>query len=90
MKDIIGRTSETIAGKTEVSREIATLIAGKKMEQRIMTIVPLGIILFLKLSSPSFLAPLYHNPLGVIIMTVCLAVYLVAVKLSGKIMRIEV
>ena len=90
MRDIMTSTARTIGEKVEVTRDIETMIAGKKMEYRIMSIVPPGIICFVNLSSPGFLGVLYHNPLGMVIMTLCLCGYLFALKMSKKIMKIEV
>lgn len=90
MKSIIAATSDTIAQKVEVSKEIETMVAGKKMEQKIMTVVPLGIIFFVRFSSPSFLNVLYGNLLGVIIMTICLAAYYLSVRLGERILDIKV
>jgi len=70
--------------------EIKVLIRGKQYEQRIMEIVPLGIIAYLKLSSGSFIMVLYHNLLGIIIMTGCLLAYILSVIISEKICSIEI
>ena len=90
LRDIISATTETIAEKAEVTKEIETMVAGKRMEQKIMTVVPLGIIFFMKVTSPGFLDVLYGNPIGIAIMTVCLGAYLASVKMAEKILLIEV
>ncbi len=90
MKSIIAATSDTISEKAEVMAEIETMVAGKRMEQKIMTVVPLGIICFVKLTSPGFLEVLYNNPLGNIIMSICMVAYFAAVKLGERILAIEV
>lgn len=36
------------------------MVSQKKFESKIMAIAPLGITLFLKMSSPDFVAPLYE------------------------------
>jgi len=87
---VIQTTCNTIGDKIEIKREIKTLITAKKFEADIMKLIPFGILLYLMLSSPGFLNPLYHNILGVIIMTVLLGVYLGAYLLTEKIMAIEV
>ena len=66
------------------------MVAGKRMEQKIMTVVPLGIICFVKVTSPGFLDVLYGNPVGMAIMTVCMASYFAAVKMGERILSIEV
>ncbi|RKI43722.1 type II secretion system protein F [bacterium D16-51] len=81
--------AEKIGEKIEVKREIHTMIAGKKMEGRIMNMIPPGIILYFWLSSPGFLDCLYKAS-GRMVMTVLLALYLLAYWWSGKISDIQV
>ncbi len=90
MKKIISDTISQITEKLEVEREIRTAISSKRLEQRIMNVVPIGILLYLKLASPGYLAPLYDNAAGIVIMAVSLGVYASAWLLSEKIVRIEV
>lgn len=87
---IIKNTASAISDKIEVEREIQTVISGKKLEQRIMCAMPYGIILYLKLASPQFIVPLYGNPVGISIMTVCLLIYLAANYLAKRIVNISV
>lgn len=87
---IIRSTSNTINDKVEVKREIITMLAGKKYEAGIMKVIPLAIILYLSVSSPGFLEPLYHNVLGIAIMSILLLIYLGAYMLSEKIIAIEI
>ena len=46
--EVIKNTSDTIREKVEIQNEIENLISGKKFEQKIMSIVPFGLVLFLK------------------------------------------
>ncbi len=87
---VIRSTSTTLSDKLEVKREILTLISAKKLEAEIMKTIPLGIIAYLSLSSPDFLTPLYHNPLGITLMSVLLLLYLAAAQAVDKIISIEV
>lgn len=87
---IMQRTSRTIADKIEIQRDIRTLITAKRLEGKIMTVIPFGIILYLWAGSPGFLDPLYHNLFGCIFMTVLLVVYFAASMLSEKLMDIAI
>ena len=88
--NVIKITSNIISDKIEVKREIITLIAAKRLEANIMKLIPLMILIYLSVSSPGFLNPLYHNILGVIAMTSFLLCYLGAYLLIDKIVAIEV
>ena len=87
---IIRSTGNTIADKIEVKREILTLITAKKFESNIMNIIPFCIILYLRVFSPGFLNPLYHNLFGFIFMSILLMVYYAVYLIAQKIINIEV
>ena len=87
---IIRTTGKTIGDKIEIKREIKTLITAKKFEAKIMNVIPLGIILYLLVTSPGFLDPLYHNLMGMLTMTVALIAYGAAYIWTEKIMDISV
>lgn len=81
--------AEKISEKIEVRREIQTIIAGKRMEGRIMNLIPLGIILYFWLCSPGFLDCLYqHSGRG--FMTILLVLYVIAYRWSEKVSDIKV
>ena len=50
--------------KMEVEEEIETLITAKKLEERIMMVMPYGIIFYLRVTNGEFLEILYHNALA--------------------------
>lgn len=87
---ILKNTVQMIGEKIEVEREIQTLLAAKKLEFNVMCIIPLGMVLYMRMAFPEFLTVLYGSIVGVILMSVCLAVYGFAWRLGTKIIRIEV
>ncbi len=87
---IIKNTASIIRQKGEVEAQIQTVISGKKMEQRIMSIMPFGMIAYLKLTSPEMIGALYGNILGIIVMTVCLVLYTISFVMAEKIVNISV
>lgn len=87
---IIRKAIQNLCEKMEVEAEIQVLLAAKKMEFYIMTVVPIGILLYMKLSFPEFMAVLYGNLLGMTVMTGCLGIYGVAYYLGQRILKIEV
>lgn len=87
---VIKISSSIISDKIEVKREIKTLITAKRLEANIMKLIPLFILIYLSVSSPGFLDPLYHNLLGIIVMTVVLLCYLGAFLIIDRIVDIEV
>ncbi len=90
MMKIFQDTVEKIRQKVEVEREIETVMTAKRAEQRIMDLVPFGILLYVGLTSPEFLEPLYGNIPGAFVMTLCLMGYAGAFLLAEKILDIQV
>ena len=79
-----------IGDKVQVKEEILTLTASKRFEQNIMNLIPLIIVLYIDRTSPGFFTLMYTTIIGRIVMTGCLLFYLIALKLSWKILNIEV
>lgn len=90
MISIIRNAANQIGEKIDVKREIDTMMAAKKLEFQIMSVIPMGMICYLKISFPEFMDVLYGNLLGVFIMSVCLLVYLAAYEIGNRIIEIEV
>ncbi len=90
MIEIIRNTTNQIREKIAVKREIDTLLAAKKYEFQIMSVVPYGIIGYMSLSFPEFMDGLYENAVGIGVMTVCLGIYAGAYYLGIRILRIDV
>ena len=76
--------------KVEMEQDMQTTIAAKKLEFQIMTVIPIGILLYMKVGFPEFLDVLYGNVTGVLLMSVCLIVYIVTYVLGRQIVEIEV
>lgn len=90
LAQIMEQTSQVLGEKIRVKQEIDVNIAGKRMEQTIMSLVPGAMILYMQVSSGNFLSVLYHNTAGAVVMTGCLAVYLLGWRMGKKIVDIEV
>lgn len=90
MNRVIQKVARMLSDKIDVKKEIEATLAAKKGEQMVMSLMPVGIIFYLKLTSPGFLDVMYGNFLGICAMTFCLAVYLAAYWLGRKIVEIEV
>lgn len=87
---IIKSTSNIINNKIEINREIRILIASKRLEANIMKAIPLVILVYLTISSPGFLDPLYHNLMGNLLMTIFIGLYFASLLIIDKIVAIEV
>lgn len=86
---VISHTAKMISDRIEVKRQIVTLTAGKRFEVKIMSQVPIGIILYMRLFSGDLMKVMYHNIAGISIMTVLLGLYVFSYFLSIHIVEIE-
>lgn len=87
---IIRVAVQKLTGKIEVEKEIATVLAGKKLEGRIMNAMPLLVLAYMTLCAGDFLDVLYGNLLGIGIMSGVLTGYAATLYLSARILDIRV
>lgn len=87
---VIQSSVAVITDKTELKREIRTILTAKKMECRIMRMIPPGMIVYFRLFSPGYLDILYGGMPGQLLMTGLFFVYLALVWLMEYITGIEI
>lgn len=87
---IIARSAEIIGEKIRIQEDIITATAAKRMEQKIMSAIPVLIVFYIEFTSPGFFQVLYTTLAGRVIMTVCLSIYLGACWLAKMILEIGV
>ncbi|MCI9305289.1 MAG: type II secretion system protein F [Lachnospiraceae bacterium] len=91
--DLIGimeDTARTITQIVETERQASMALASRRYEQKVMNLVPFGMILYLRIGCPGFLDPLYGNLAGICVMTGVLGLYLLAWHLGKRLLDIEV
>ena len=89
-KQIIGNVVQKLSEKEDAKQQIMLMVAEKKLEQQVMSVIPLGILAFLQISSWDYLSVMYHNPVGIFCMTVILAAYGFSMFLAERIIQIKV
>lgn len=86
--EVIMKIIASIDQRMEIKQEIETLIHGKKVEGRVMSIIPFFILFYMDVTSKGYFDVLYHNLAGTIIMSICLAAYIFAFLMSERITEI--
>lgn len=86
---IVKQTADSMHDKKEVEDEIRTLVAGKRLEYRIMSVMPVGMLVYFGICSPKYLGILYENIIGRVVMTVCLFIYAASYYIAKKIMSFD-
>jgi len=89
INQVIANASEILMQKMSIEREIRVMTSQKQFEGKIISAMPVIIIMFLNIASPGYLENLYCTLTGRLIMTVALAGILTAYVLTEKIMNIE-
>ena len=74
----------------DVKKEIQGMLAARTLEQKIMSVIPLGTDLYLQTTSAQLLSVMYGNPAGICVMSGCLGLYLGAYVWGARIVEIEV
>lgn len=72
---VISNTERIIHEKQETLRHIRGVLHSREYELRIMKCMPFAMLLYMQLFLPEFLEPLYHNGLGIGVMSAGLVIY---------------
>ena len=86
----LGKAAGVIMEKMSIDREIDELVKRKEGEGLVIFAMPAVIILFLNLTSPDYIAPLYESIAGRIIMTAVLASNIGIYALIQRITDVEI
>lgn len=86
---VIMKTCSIIMDKINMQKELETLTANKKLEGKILTLIPLVTLLLLKVFSPEYVEVLYNTLIGKLLMTLALSGILAAYLLILKITQID-
>lgn len=89
INQVISNASEILMSKMSIERDIKVMTSQKQFEGKIISAMPVLVILFLNLASPGYLETLYCTMAGRLIMTVALAGIFTAYLLTEKITNIE-
>jgi len=90
INEMIETAMSVIDEKVSLLQEIHTIIHAKKMEQKVMSVIPFFMIAYVNLTGGGYFRALYHNVAGILIMTFCLGLYVVSLLLAEKITAIQI
>lgn len=90
LSSIMDYTAGIIRDKIQVQEDIQAATASRRMEQKVMSVLPYGVALYVDAASPGFFQVMYTTGTGRLVMTVCLGIYAAALVLADRILDIEV
>ena len=88
--EVIKNTSNIINDKIEIKLEITTILSAKKFEQKVLTVMPIFLIVVLSISSADYMQPVFTELAGRVVMTVAVMLIVAGYFIAKKIMNIKV
>ena len=88
--EAIKRTIDIINDRIEINQEINTMLANKKLESKILNIMPIAILALLHFTATDYINPIYNIATGRIVMTVSAILIVISYLISNKIMDIKI
>ncbi len=86
----VDRAAVLIVEKINIENEMRTLFSQKKTEGRMVGIMPIAMILFLKISSPNYLNLMYESLAGRILMTISVLAMIYSIYMTEKTTRVTI
>lgn len=90
LNEVIRNTSKIINDKIDIEGEIEVLITQKKLEQKVISIIPICIMAMLSFTASTYIEPLHSNIYGYIVVTIALFMIIISTLVAKKIMQIDV
>ena len=90
IEKMIEQTAEVLAQKMTIERDIKVMTAQKKVEGRLISVMPPVMLLAMNIFSYSYILVLYETMAGRLIMTAALAVTVYGVYLMERISQIKI
>ena len=90
MSTVMDRTSSEIIRKTELEEAIRQSLNERRFEMKIMNLMPFLIMFYIGITSRGYFDGMYHNPVGILIMSAAMGIYLFAYVWGLKIAEIRV
>lgn len=86
----LNKAANMIIDKMTVEKEVKEIVRRKKSEGYLILLMPIAIILFLNVTAPDYIAPMYETLIGRIIMTVAAASDILIYGIIQRITRVSV
>ncbi len=90
LAELLETVAETLRGREQVRRQITTLSAEGRLSAIILFALPFGLLGYLLLVNPEYLAPLLANQIGLLMIGVALALMFVGWIWIRRLIKIEV
>lgn len=89
LRTVIQKTYSAISEKLAVSDEIETKLTSNKMQHNVMSIMPIVVVAMLKFTNDTF-AENFATPIGVMVNTIAIGIFVVSYRYGLKICDVKV
>jgi tight adherence protein B len=90
MVDVIRNTTNIINDRIEIAQEIETMLAERKFEQKVLYILPPGMIALLSFAASDYMEPMFSTTAGYVVMSAAIGLIILAFFISARINNINV
>lgn len=87
---VITNTERVIRDKQETMRYIQSVLHSKEYEAKVMKLMPFAMLMYMQMFLPGFLEPLYHNTMGICVMSAVLVVYFILSLVTDRVTTVSV
>jgi len=90
LTEVMSNVAEMISDRIEIKRDIMTMTAGKRMEAKMLTFMPIILVGMIAFLSPSYLAPMYESFWGKVLLCIATVMLIGNYFIGKQIIDIEV
>ena len=90
LAELLETMEDTIRGRVRILGELKTLTSQGKLSSWIITLLPIGLGLYLNFIDPEYFSPLITHPIGIVMIVIAGLFILIGWFVIQKILRIEV
>ena len=87
--DVFSSIEKTVFNNKKLEDELKNLSAASKALYRILSIIPIIFIFIIYILDPTYFMPLFTNPIGILILTMIITIYIAYIIIVKKIIRIK-
>lgn len=89
LSKVLDNIVATIRDRADIHREVRTLSAEGRMSARVLTGLPILVLVGLMTMSPGYIQPLFSNPLGLVMLAVAALLMVVGVLVMRRMSKIQ-
>lgn len=86
---VLRSITETLRDRVRLVERVRVLTAQSRASAYIVSALPFGVAVLLMVIAPTYMAPLFNNPIGYVAMVLALVLFAIAWVVMGRITRIE-